>query len=70
LRIFFIDYAARLWIVTVQSRKTPMKKTTVKIPVCTHRRLQKHAKKVPFLKAPRLANDIITTELDRREGVK
>jgi hypothetical protein len=47
-----------------------MKKTTVKIPVCTHRRLQKHAKKVPFLKAPRLANDIITTELDRREGVK
>jgi hypothetical protein len=45
----------------------PMNQTTVKIPKTTHRRLQKHARKVPFLKAPKLANDIITTELDRRE---
>ena len=45
-----------------------MKQTTIKIAKRTHRRLQKHAKQVPHLTAPVLAETILTTELDRRDA--
>jgi hypothetical protein len=46
----------------------PMKKSTINLPERTLRRLQKAAASLlPRTTAPRLADAILTTDLDRRE---